>query len=72
MRRGKPSHDLSGRFPPERARSARGLFILLARQTGVEYVDLFRKRDNDPLRKDPGHFFAPGRLHPGSEAYSLW
>lgn len=65
-------------FPPvswmytERAREARELFILLARQTGVEYVDLFRERDNDPVRKDPGRFFAPDRLHPGSEAYSLW
>ncbi len=65
-------------FPPlswmytERARAARELFILLARQTGVEYVDLFRKRDDDPVRKDPGRFFAPDRLHPGSEAYSLW
>ncbi len=65
-------------FPPlswiytERARAARELFILLARQTGVEYVDLFRERDDDPMRKDPGRFFAPDRLHPGSEAYSLW
>ena len=65
-------------FPPlswmytERARAARELFILLARQTGVEYVDLFRKRDDDPVRKDPAGFFAPDRLHPGSEAYSLW
>lgn len=65
-------------FPPiswmytERARAARELFVLLARQTRVEYVDLFRERGDDPVRKDPGRFFASDRLHPGSEAYSLW
>lgn len=56
----------------ERARAARDLFVLLTRQTGVEYVDLFRERDDDPVRKDPGRFFSPDRLHPGSETYSLW
>lgn len=65
-------------FPPvswmytERAGKARELFILQSRQTGVEYVDLFRGQDRDLFRKDPKRFFAADLLHPGSDGYGLW
>jgi len=65
-------------FPPvswmytERARNARELFVLLARQTGVEYVDLFREQDREPFGRDPKRYFALDLLHPGDEGYGLW
>lgn len=65
-------------FPPiswvytERARSVRELFILLSRETGVEYVDLFRESKDEPMLKDPGGHFAPDMLHPRSKGYAVW
>ncbi len=65
-------------FPPidwlytERARKVRSLFLLVSREKGVDYVDLFREEADDPFLEDPKRYFAPDLLHPGSDGYGLW
>jgi len=65
-------------FPPitwmytERARKAREMFILLSREAGAEYVDLYRERTDDPFLKNPAGYFAADKLHPGNNGYAAW
>lgn len=65
-------------FPPiswvytERAREFREMFILLAREAGVEYVDVFRERTDDPFLRSPAKYFAPDMLHPRNNGYAAW
>ncbi|HDP24587.1 MAG TPA: SGNH/GDSL hydrolase family protein [Deltaproteobacteria bacterium] len=55
-----------------RTRQVRDLFQRVSRELGVEYVDLFKERKDDPFLDDPHRFFARDLLHPGSEGYALW
>lgn len=65
-------------FPPltwiysSRTRKVRALFIEAAARVDVEYVDLFKERDEDPFLRDPEVYYAADYLHPGSEGYRLW
>ena len=65
-------------FPPlswiytSRARKVRRLFMDVAAEYGVEYVDLFREKGDDPFSADPDRFYARDFLHPGSEGYRYW
>lgn len=65
-------------FPPlnwiytERTRKVRAVFMNAAEETGVEYVDLFKERDEDPFLRNPNLYYAADYLHPGSEGYRLW
>jgi len=65
-------------FPPlnwiytERTRKVRAVFMEAGAHTGVEYVDLFKERDEDPFLRDPNLYYAADYLHPGSEGYRLW
>jgi lysophospholipase L1-like esterase len=56
----------------DRTRKVRSIFLLLSREKGVEYVDLFREKSEDPFLNDPKRYFAPDLLHPGSDGYLLW
>lgn len=65
-------------FPPlnwiytERTRDVRAVFIEVAAHLDIEYVDLFKERDEDPFLRDPNLYYAADYLHPGSEGYRLW
>jgi lysophospholipase L1-like esterase len=65
-------------FPPfnwiytERTRKVRAVFMEAGAHAGVEYVDLFKERDEDPFLRDPNLYYAADYLHPGSEGYRLW
>ena len=65
-------------FPPmswiytERTRTVRSVFMLVSREKGIEYVDLFREKSEDPFLADPQKYFAADMIHPGSEGYALW
>ncbi|MBN2298394.1 MAG: GDSL family lipase [Deltaproteobacteria bacterium] len=65
-------------FPPlnwiytERTRTVRSVFMLISREKGIEYVDLFREKSEDPFLTDPEQYFAADLLHPGSRGYALW
>jgi lysophospholipase L1-like esterase len=53
-------------------RKVRAIFMEAASKTGVEYVDLFKERKDDPFLREPSLFYAADYLHPGSEGYGLW
>ena len=65
-------------FPPlnwiytDRTRTVRSIFLIISREKGVEYVDLFREKAEDPFQDDPKRYFAGDLLHPGSDGYGLW
>ncbi|TFG93076.1 MAG: SGNH/GDSL hydrolase family protein [Syntrophobacterales bacterium] len=65
-------------FPPLswiytwRAKKVRRLFMDAAAELGVQYVDLFREKGDDPFSADPEQFYARDFLHPGSEGYRYW
>ncbi len=65
-------------FPPVnwiyswRTQKARAIFMAVSKSEKVEYIDLFRVREEDPFSKDPATFYAADTLHPGSEGYRLW
>lgn len=55
-----------------RTREARSIFLIISWEKGVEYVDLFREKAEDPFLDDPKRYFAVDLLHPGSDGYGLW
>ena len=56
----------------KKTRLARSVFMLVSREKGIEYVDLFKEKGEDPFLNDPKQYFAADFLHPGSEGYALW
>ena len=65
-------------FPPiswtltARTREARAIFLDAARESGVQYVDLFREKGNEMFQGDPDRYYTPDYLHPSSEGYRVW
>ena len=65
-------------FPPiswiltARTREARALFLDVSRESGVQYVDLFREKGNEIFLGDPDRYYTPDYLHPSSEGYRVW
>jgi lysophospholipase L1-like esterase len=55
-----------------RTRKVRHVFMEVAGRAGVEYVDLFKEKKDDPFWKEPERFYASDFLHPGSAGYGLW
>lgn len=53
-------------------RRARAVFLDLAAEHAIEYVDLFVPSRNDPFRSEPERFHARDGLHPSSEGYRMW
>jgi len=65
-------------FPPInwiytcRTRKVRRILMESAAERGIEYVDLFREKGDDPFSVNPDLFYARDFLHPGSEGYRYW
>jgi len=65
-------------FPPInwiytcRTRKVRRILMNSAAERGIEYVDLFREKGDDPFSANPDLFYARDFLHPGSEGYRYW
>ena len=65
-------------FPPLnwiytwRTRQVREILIKASAERGVEYVDLFREKEEDPFTRQPERFYAPDFLHPGGGGYGYW
>jgi lysophospholipase L1-like esterase len=65
-------------FPPanwiytRRTRKVREIFMVVSRREKIEYIDLFKEKDEDPFSRDAAIFYASDMLHPGSEGYRLW
>lgn len=52
--------------------SVREIFLRVAREEVITYVDLYRKRGNDPFFLEPYRYHARDLFHPSSEGYGLW
>jgi len=65
-------------FPPinwiytKRTQKVRSVFMLVSREKGIEYVDLFQDKGKDPFVQDPDRFFTSDLLHPSSQGYAMW
>jgi lysophospholipase L1-like esterase len=55
-----------------RTRAARAIFMDVAEQEHVTYVDLFKEPKDEPFSKDPKRFYAPDGLHPTGDGYGIW
>jgi len=47
-------------------------FSAVAHDVGVEYIDLYRSRDNDPFSVNPGKYYAADMFHPSGDGYGVW
>ena len=54
------------------SRQMRELFVSLAAESGVTYVDLFQETDEDAFLREPKKYLAVDGLHPTSAGYALW
>ena len=65
-------------FPPiswiytARTREVRAIFMDVSRALGIQYVDLFRERENELFLNDPDRYYTPDYLHPSSEGYRIF
>lgn len=55
-----------------KTRTFRDMFMRVASETGMEYVDLFRELNDDPMAQEPDTYLAFDGLHPSSAGYALW
>ncbi len=55
-----------------RTKQVRRLFMAVTSEAGVHYVDLYRKRADDPWAHDPKKYYAPDMFHPSADGYGDW
>lgn len=56
----------------KRTRSVREIFIRVAKEQDVSYVDLFHEAKEDPFAKDPSKYYAKDFFHPSDAGYQFW
>jgi lysophospholipase L1-like esterase len=54
------------------SRQFRQMFIEVASETGVTYVDLFEEPEDDAFLREPRKYLAIDGLHPSKEGYAYW
>jgi lysophospholipase L1-like esterase len=54
------------------SRQLREVFIAVAQESGVTYVDLFEEPENDAFLREPKKYLAIDGLHPTREGYAYW
>ena len=55
-----------------RTKKVRSIFMPLATEAGVHYIDLYRPRANDPYAHDPKRYYSPDFFHPSADGYGDW
>lgn len=55
-----------------RTKKVREIFMRVASDKDVHYVDLLRTRANDPYAQDPKKYYSPDFFHPSAEGYGDW
>lgn len=55
-----------------RTKQVRALYMKIAQEMSVVYVDLFTDRKSDPFLKDVKRFYAPDLLHASGDGYGIW
>ncbi|HIJ10907.1 TPA: hypothetical protein HA278_02510 [Candidatus Woesearchaeota archaeon] len=56
----------------QKTRDVRRLFLHVAQEEGIPYVDLFREKNVDPFHTEPEKYYSPDLFHPSSIGYALW
>lgn len=59
-------------FYHRRTLSFREMFMEEAKKAGVQYVDLYVEKKDDPFALDPWKYHSSDGLHPTSAGYALW
>ncbi len=52
--------------------AVREIFLRVAREVAITYVDLYLEKENDPFFLEPYRYHAQDLFHPSSEGYGLW
>ena len=55
-----------------RTKKVREIFMRIANEHEVHYVDLFRNKANDPYAQDPKKYYSPDFFHPSAGGYGDW
>ena len=55
-----------------RTRVVRSIYMKMAQEKGVMYVDLFRKRQDELFLKDIDKYYAADHFHPSGQGYRYW
>jgi lysophospholipase L1-like esterase len=55
-----------------RSRAFNKIYMGISHEKGVMYVDLMKKRQDDPFLKDIKKFYSPDLLHPSGQGYRHW
>jgi lysophospholipase L1-like esterase len=55
-----------------RTREYLRVFSAVAHDLDVEYIDLYRSRENDPFNTNPRKYYAADLFHPSGDGYGLW
>jgi lysophospholipase L1-like esterase len=55
-----------------RTKQVREIFIRINAEQGTHYVDLLRKRSEDPYAQDPDKYYSADYFHPSAEGYGDW
>jgi lysophospholipase L1-like esterase len=55
-----------------KSKRVRQMILSLVAAEGVEYIDLYNPRPDNPFYRDPKRFYAHDGLHPSGQGYGLW
>lgn len=55
-----------------RTKQVRKIFMRIANEHEVHYVDLYRKRSVDPYVQNPQKYYSPDFFHPSAHGYGEW
>ncbi len=55
-----------------RTKKVREIFMRINTEQGTQYIDLLRKRADDPYAQDPQKYYSPDFFHPSAEGYGDW
>jgi lysophospholipase L1-like esterase len=55
-----------------RTKKVREIFMRINAEQGTHYIDLLRKRSDDPYAQDPQKYYSPDFFHPSAEGYGDW
>lgn len=55
-----------------RTRQVREVFLKATEKMHVQYVDLYKEKNQDPFAQDPVRYYAKDSFHPSSDGYAVW
>jgi lysophospholipase L1-like esterase len=56
----------------KRTAQVRDVWMQIAQEKGVHYVDLWRQGNDDPFKREPKKYYAADGFHPSDDGYGDW